>query len=56
VKRVWLSELDVLEWQELAGDRPGGGAMLKSTEIRVYVVDAWSSPSPRRAVEVCVWR
>jgi hypothetical protein len=29
-----LSELDVLEWQELAGDRLGWRKMLKSIKIR----------------------
>ena len=32
--KPWLSELDVPEWQELAGDRLGWRKMLKSTKIR----------------------
>jgi hypothetical protein len=32
--KLWLSELDVPEWQELAGDRLGWRHMLKSTKIR----------------------
>jgi hypothetical protein len=32
--KPWLSELDVPEWQELAGDRLGGRKMLKGIKIR----------------------
>ena len=32
--KPWLSELDVPEWQELAGDRLGWRKMLKSIKIR----------------------
>ena len=32
--KPWLSELDVPEWQELAGDRLGWWKILKSTKIR----------------------
>jgi hypothetical protein len=32
--KPWLSELDIPEWQELAGDRLGWGKMLKSIKIR----------------------
>jgi hypothetical protein len=32
--KPWLSELDVPEWRELAGDRLGWRKMLKSIEIR----------------------
>ena len=37
--KPWLSELDVPEWQELAGDRlwGGGRCMLKSTKVRTHV-------------------
>jgi hypothetical protein len=40
VRRVkpWLSELDVPEWQELAGNRLGWRNMLKSTKIRTQLV------------------
>jgi hypothetical protein len=36
--RPWLSELDVPEWQELAGDRLGWRKMLKSIKIRALVL------------------
>jgi hypothetical protein len=37
VKR-WRSEVDVLEWQELAGDRLGWRNLLKSIKIRTQRV------------------
>jgi hypothetical protein len=36
--KPWLSELDVLEWQELAGDRLGWRKVLKSIKIRTQLV------------------
>ena len=36
--KPWLSELDVPEWQELAGDRLGWRKMLKSIKIRTWLV------------------
>ena len=36
--KPWLSELDVPEWQELAGDRLGWREMLKSTNTRTQHV------------------
>jgi hypothetical protein len=36
--KPWLSELDVPEWQELAGDRLGWRKVLKSIKIRTYLV------------------
>jgi hypothetical protein len=36
--KPWLSELDVPEWQELAGDRLGWRKMLKSIKIRTQLV------------------
>jgi hypothetical protein len=36
--KPWLSDLDVPEWQELAGDRLGWRKMLKSIKTRTQLV------------------
>jgi hypothetical protein len=51
--KPWLSELDVLEWQELAGDRLGWREMPKSTDTRARAAPGAGAIARGRAGSVC---